>query len=164
MELVWDPDEERFDLSKEFKTYVKDLFLLCDRDGHGALHYHSFKLLLRGLGYAPSEDQIKQLRTQHFRSDDKITVQGVVEAIRSYIESRPSAGYENGVKEAFQVYDYNGDGKIASKELFHIITRIGGPTKFTREEGGQMLNEFVADEKGRINKSDICNAIVSTLN
>jgi Ca2+-binding EF-hand superfamily protein len=75
--------------------------------------------------------------------------------IVKYIDSIKNRESDNSIKEAFNVYDGDQDGYIISKDLYNIISRVGGANKLTKEEASQMLNEFDMDVRGRIRTSDI---------
>jgi Ca2+-binding EF-hand superfamily protein len=40
------------------------------------------------------------------------------------------------IKDSWGVFDYNNDGLIPAKDLYHIITRLGGPNKLSKDEAG----------------------------
>jgi Ca2+-binding EF-hand superfamily protein len=67
------------------------------------------------------------------------------------------------IKEAFNVFDYDGDGFIYAKDIYHIITNIGGPAKLSKEEASALLNDFDSDAKGRIRTHDISDTIIGVL-
>jgi Ca2+-binding EF-hand superfamily protein len=59
------------------------------------------------------------------------------------------------VREAFHAYDYNGDGLIDAKEMAHIISRIGGATKLSKEEAVALVLEYDPEGRGFVRKADI---------
>ena len=53
------------------------------------------------------------------------------------------------MKEAFKVFDKNGDGEITSAELSHVMTNLG--EKMTDEELKEMISEADLNGDGQIN-------------
>ena len=56
---------------------------------------------------------------------------------------------EEEIKEAFKVFDKNGDGKISAAELRHVMTSIG--EKLSDQEVDEMIKEADTDGDGEIN-------------
>lgn len=92
----------------------------------------------------PTTEQLQQLEEQ-FSPDAHINFENLCHMIAAFdamvnkffpvlcfdphqVPPEPDAS----IREAFNVFDYNGDGFIHSKDLFHIITRIGGQNKLSR--------------------------------
>lgn len=56
---------------------------------------------------------------------------------------------EKELKEAFRVFDKNGDGFISAPELRHVMTNLG--EKLTDEEVEDMIKEADLDGDGLVN-------------
>ena len=56
---------------------------------------------------------------------------------------------EEDLREAFKVFDKNGDGTIDGKELRHTLTNIG--EKLTDEEVDEMIKKVDEDGDGKVN-------------
>ena len=56
---------------------------------------------------------------------------------------------EEEIKEAFRVFDKDGNGHISAAELRHIMTNLG--EKLTDEEVDEMIKEADIDGDGHIN-------------
>lgn len=56
---------------------------------------------------------------------------------------------EEELREAFRVFDRNGDGFISSSELRHVMTNLG--EKLTDEEVEDMIREADLDGDGLVN-------------
>ena len=61
---------------------------------------------------------------------------------------RDSADAEEELRQAFKVFDRNGDGFISAAELRHVMTSLG--EKLTDEEVDEMIREIDVDGDGRI--------------
>ena len=55
---------------------------------------------------------------------------------------------EEGLDEAFRVFDKEGNGSLSAAELRHIMTNLG--EKLTEEEVDEMINSAEADAQGEI--------------
>ena len=56
---------------------------------------------------------------------------------------------EEDLREAFKMFDKNGDGKIDPKELRHVMTNLG--EKLTDEEVDEMIRSADEDGDGKVN-------------
>ena len=56
---------------------------------------------------------------------------------------------EEEIREAFKVFDKNGDGFISAAELRHVMTNLG--EKLTDEEVDEMIREADIDGDGKVN-------------
>ena len=59
------------------------------------------------------------------------------------------ADSEEEIKEAFKVFDKDGNGFIGAAELRHVMTNLG--EKLTDEEVDEMVREADIDKDGQIN-------------
>ncbi|KAF6361698.1 hypothetical protein mRhiFer1_009926 [Rhinolophus ferrumequinum] len=56
---------------------------------------------------------------------------------------------EEEIREAFRVFDKNGNGSISAAESRHVMTNLG--EKFTDEEVDEMIGEADLDGDGQVN-------------
>ena len=69
---------------------------------------------------------------------------------------------EEEIKEAFKVFDKDGNGFISSAELRHVMTNLG--EKLTDEEVDEMIREADVDGDGQINYEEFVKMMVSFWN
>lgn len=62
---------------------------------------------------------------------------------------------EESIMEAFSVYDYSSQSYVMAKDLYHIITHVGGNYRLTAQEATELISEIGVDSKGRLKKSRI---------
>jgi calmodulin len=60
-----------------------------------------------------------------------------------------SSDSEEDIREAFKVFDKDGNGFIDASELKHVMTNLG--EKLTEEEVNEMIKEADTDGDGQIN-------------
>ncbi|KFR15358.1 Calmodulin, striated muscle, partial [Opisthocomus hoazin] len=56
---------------------------------------------------------------------------------------------EEEIREAFRVFDKDGNGYISAAELRHVMTNLG--EKLTDEEGDEMIKEADCNNDGQVN-------------
>merc|ERR1711945_45878 len=66
---------------------------------------------------------------------------------------------EEELKEAFRVFDKDGNGFISAAELRHIMTNLG--EKLTDEEVDEMLREADIDGDGQINYEEFVKVMMA---
>ena len=69
------------------------------------------------------------------------------------------ADSERELKEAFRVFDKDGNGFISAAELRHIMTNLG--EKLTDEEVDEMLREADIDGDGQINYEEFVKVMMA---
>jgi calmodulin len=65
---------------------------------------------------------------------------------------------EEEIKEAFKVFDKDGNGFISAAELRHVMTNLG--EKLTEEEVDEMIREADVDGDGQINYEEFVKMMV----
>ncbi|XP_015794058.1 calmodulin [Tetranychus urticae] len=66
---------------------------------------------------------------------------------------------EEELREAFRVFDRNGDGFINAAELRHVMTNLG--EKLTDEEVEDMIKEADLDGDGLVNYDEFVNVLMA---
>jgi hypothetical protein len=66
---------------------------------------------------------------------------------------------EEEIKEAFKVFDKDGNGFISAAELRHVMTNLG--EKLTEDEVDEMIREADVDGDGQINYEEFVKMMVS---
>ena len=61
---------------------------------------------------------------------------------------------EEEIREAFRVFDKDGNGFISAAELRHVMTNLG--EKLTDEEVDEMIREADIDGDGQVNYEGMC--------
>ena len=67
---------------------------------------------------------------------------------------------EEEIKEAFKVFDKDGNGFISAAELRHVMTNLG--EKLTDEEVDEMIREADVDGDGQINYEEFVKMMMSS--
>ena len=103
-----------------------------DRDGNGVINFSEFTMVARGF-----------INGNRVRNASK-TMAGKVKEIYS----------EEEIREAFRVFDKDGNGFISATEVRHVVTNLG------EKRANEIIRETMAhfDESGQVN----CEEFVTT--
>jgi calmodulin len=66
---------------------------------------------------------------------------------------------EDEIREAFKVFDKDGNGFISAAELRHVMTNLG--EKLTDEEVDEMIREADVDGDGQVNYDEFVKMMLS---
>ncbi|KAL5499920.1 hypothetical protein EMCRGX_G011392 [Ephydatia muelleri] len=124
----------------------KEAFVFFDKDGDGTITAKELGAVMRLLGYNPSETDLEDMI-----SDVDLDRNGTIEFgefVAMMARNVKEADQDEEIKEAFRVFDLNGDGYISSNELGQIMGNLG--EKLTPQEVDDMIREADIDGDGRI--------------
>ncbi|KAJ7329337.1 hypothetical protein JRQ81_015511 [Phrynocephalus forsythii] len=134
-------------LTEEQLAEYKEAFSLFDKDGDGRITTAELGTVLRSLGHNPTEGELHSLisavDTNHSGTVDFPEFLSVVAKMAKACDS------EEEIREAFRVFDKDGNGYISVAELRHVMTNLG--EKLSDEEVDEMIKEADMDGDGRVN-------------
>nr|AAC68889.1 VU91A calmodulin [synthetic construct] len=133
-------------LTDEQIAEFKEAFSLFDKDGDGTITTKELGTVMRSLGQNPTEAELQDMINE-VDADGNGTID-FPEFLNLMARKMKDTDSEEELKEAFKVFDKNGDGLISAAELKHVLTSIG--EKLTDAEVDDMLRE-VSDGSGEIN-------------
>ncbi|CAH9100758.1 unnamed protein product [Cuscuta europaea] len=120
-------------------------FHLIDRDGDGKIQKSELAALLSLFGAEPpSEEEIDTMMGEVDRDGDGCISLEEFAALRPAF-APPACGSE--MRDTFDFFDTNGDGKISAEELFNVFKTIGDG-KCTLEECQRMIRGVDQNEDG----------------
>jgi len=145
----------------------KEAFMLFDKDLDGRITATELGIVMRSLGQRPTEAELKNMVTMV--DQDGISAfllsantilntpisslgNGTIEFnefLHMMSKKMKETDKEEELREAFRVFDRNGDGFISASELRHVMTNLG--EKLTDEEVEDMIREADLDGDGLVN-------------
>ena len=98
---------------------------------------------MRSLGLNPTEAELKEFTTE---AGATLTFDQFTKYATRPLKTNPS---DEEMREAFKVFDKDGQGFLSVAELRHIMTNLG--EKLSKEELEEMIKEADANKDGMIN-------------
>ncbi|KAI0209250.1 Calmodulin [Lamellibrachia satsuma] len=136
---------------------VQEVFSLYDKDGDGCVTTKELGPVLRSLGFNPSEAEITSMLevydTDGSGSLDFNEFLAMIPRLSGNVDT------EEGLDEAFRVWDKEGSGTLSAAELRHIMTNLG--EKLTEEEVDEMISCAEADAQGEITYKEFIKVLLS---
>uniref|UniRef100_A0A1A9UW97 EF-hand domain-containing protein n=1 Tax=Glossina austeni TaxID=7395 RepID=A0A1A9UW97_GLOAU len=166
-------------LTEEQIAEFKEAFSLFDKDGDGTITTKELGTVMRSLGQNPTEAELQDMINEVDADGEglilEIVTKGRVMTITRQSDTSsifsPSNGTidfpefltmmarkmkdtdsEEEIREAFRVFDKDGNGFISAAELRHVMTNLG--EKLTDEEVDEMIREADIDGDGQVNYED----------
>ncbi|RWS02470.1 calmodulin-like protein 3 [Dinothrombium tinctorium] len=155
-----------YGLSEEQVAEFKEAFMLFDKDLDGRITTTELGIVMRSLGQRPTETELKNMVTlvdqdglflaldysinyfAQFLNLGNGTIE-FNEFLNMMSKKMKETDKEEELREAFRVFDRNGDGYISASELRHVMTNLG--EKLTDEEVEDMIKEADLDGDGLVN-------------
>lgn len=134
-------------LSEEQIAEFKEAFSLFDRDGDGCITTKELGTVMRSLGQNPTEAELQDM-VGEVDADGSGTVD-FPEFLSLMARKMRDSDSEEEIREAFRVFDKDGNGYISTAELRHVMTNLG--EKLTDEEVDEMIKEADCNNDGQVN-------------
>ncbi|XP_066919220.1 calmodulin-like isoform X1 [Clytia hemisphaerica] len=130
---------------EEINEY-KQAFALYDRNSNGTINQNELLSVLRSLGQNPTEQEVQDIINEmDANKNGKIEFQ---EFLEKMAERNERNDMSEDLRNAFRVFDANGDGRISVEELRHVMVNLGDP--LTDEEVDEMMREADKDNDGYV--------------
>ena len=124
-----------------------ETFCLFDKDREGTITTNELGPALRTLGHNPSEavlqDIINEVGADGDETIDFPNFLTIIAGQMRYMDD------EDPIREAFRVFDMNGNGFFSAAELKIVMSNLG--EKMTDEEVNEMIREADLDGNGQVN-------------
>ncbi|XP_021357513.1 calmodulin-beta-like isoform X3 [Mizuhopecten yessoensis] len=149
-------------LTDEQVAEFKEAFTLFDKDGDGTITTSELGTVMRSLGQNPTETELQDMINEV--DADELTFYGPIqtnccglgngtidfeEFLHMMARKMKETDSEEDLREAFRVFDKDGNGFISAAELRHVMTNLG--EKLTDEEVDEMIKEADLDGDGMVN-------------
>lgn len=150
----------RENISMDFILEMKEAFNLFDKNGDGYISAKELGVLMRTLGRNPTEDEIMNMM-----NEIDVDHNGKLDFAEFTVmmhEKLRGDDMEVEIKQAFRVFDRNGDGYISKSEFKHCMMHFG--ERFTDEEVEEMISEADSNNDGKIDYAEFSHMILKELN
>lgn len=135
----------------------KEAFSLFDKDGDGCITSKELGTVMRSLGQNPTEAELQDMISEV--DSDRNGMIDFPEFLVMMSRKVKESESEDEIKEAFKVFDKDGNGYISAAELRHVMTNLG--EKLTDEEVDEMIREADVDGDGQINYEEFVKMMMS---
>jgi len=136
-----------FTLTEEQMAEFEEAFRLFDKDGDGKITAKELGIVMRGLDQNPTEtelsDMINEVDTD---GNGMIDFQEFVVMMQ---KKKSSMNKGDELREAFKMFDKDGNGYISGEELRSVMKSLG--EHLTEIEIKQMIQEADKDGDGMVN-------------
>nr|WGM49164.1 NEMOb [synthetic construct] len=134
-------------LTEEQIAEFKEAFSLFDKDGDGTITTKELGTVMRSLGQNPTEAELRVMIIEVDADGDGTL--DFPEFLAMMARKMKYRDTEEEIREAFGVFDKDGNGYIGAAELRHVMTNLG--EKLTDEEVGELIREADIDGDGQVN-------------
>uniref|UniRef100_UPI000CD7E245 K-GECO n=1 Tax=Entacmaea quadricolor TaxID=6118 RepID=UPI000CD7E245 len=134
-------------LTEEQIAEFKEAFSLFDKDGDGTITTKELGTVMRSLGQNPTEAELQDMINEVDADGDGTF--DFPEFLTMMARKMSYRVTEEEIREAFRVFDKDGNGYIGAAELRHVMTDLG--EKLTDEEVDEMIRVADIDGDGQVN-------------
>merc|ERR1712129_295764 len=137
-------------LSSEQIRRYKAAFTKFDTDKDGVITGKELGKILRHIGQNPTEAEVQEMVEE--ADKDGTGTLDIIEFLQMMREKVKEQNKEDEIKEAFTVFDVDGNGYIDRRELALMMRFIGEPV--SQEEIDDILDEADKDQNGLIDYTE----------
>merc|ERR1712224_1143213 len=145
-------------LTEEQINEFKKALSLFDEDSDGTITTKELGTVMRSLGQNPTEAELQDMINEVDTNwNGTVEFPEFLTMMASKMKARDS---EEEIKEAFHVFDKDGNGFISAAEIRHVMTNLG--EKLTDEEEDEMIREADIDGDGQVNYEEFVTMMTSS--
>ncbi|XP_023228541.1 troponin C-like [Centruroides vittatus] len=137
------------DLSAEQVEMLKKAFDMFDRDKKGYIHCDMVGTILRSMGQTFNERELRELISEvDADGSGEIEFDEFLVLTARFLLEEDTAAMEQELREAFRLYDKEGNGYINVSDLRQILRALDD--KLTEDELDEMIAEIDTDGSGTV--------------
>ncbi|KAJ3933046.1 MAG: calmodulin-like protein [Lentinula lateritia] len=144
-------------LSEEQINEFKEAFSLFDKDGDGTITTLELGTVMRSLGQNPTDAELQDMINEvDVDGDGTINFDEFLSMMKKKFKDTDN---EEEIRQAFQVFDKDGNGMISAKELKAVMESLG--ENLSDKEVDAMMLEADQDGDGNINYEEFVDMMLS---
>lgn len=147
-----------YGLTDEQIAEFREAYMLFDKDSDGRITATELGVVMRSLGQKPTEKDLCNM-VEMVDQDGNGTIE-FNEFLFMMSKKMKESDREEELREAFRVFDRDGDGYISSAELSHVMINLG--EKLTEDDVEDMIKEADVDGDGRVNYEEFVTILTSS--
>ncbi|XP_059090628.1 calmodulin-A-like [Tigriopus californicus] len=148
----------KFNLTPEQIEEFKECFQMFDKDGDGTIDTTELGTVMRSLGQNPDEEEVEEMVDE--ADEDGSGSINFPEFIGLMMKKQQGSQTVDDIKQAFRVFDKDGNGYVSSTELKFVMSRLG--VNFTDDELQEMVLEADIDGDGQVCFEEFYNMMTAT--
>ena len=125
-------------LNGEQREEIRQAFSFYDRDGDDKIKTSELGIVVRSLGHAPTESEIKTFAKEADPTSSGFIAWPEFLRLAAFLTSHPIDKQER-ARNAFKVFDSDKDGFVSARELRHCLTTLGD--KLPKEDIDEAYHE-----------------------
>ncbi|XP_037953621.1 neo-calmodulin-like [Teleopsis dalmanni] len=137
---------ESLNLNDKQMMEIREAFTMFDTNGDGSINVRELGTVMRSLGENPTEAELKDLISE-IDADGSGTI-NLYEFTNLMGRKYTGRSDEDDVREAFKVFDKDGDGFVTFDEVKAVLLNMG--ENLTDEEFEDLFHEIDLDGNGKI--------------
>ncbi|XP_063727576.1 uncharacterized protein LOC134855109 isoform X1 [Symsagittifera roscoffensis] len=146
-----------YGISNEKFNDIKEMFKMYDKNGDGRISKGELMLTMQLIGANPTKDEVENMiREVDTDGNGYIEFKEFVQFAKVYLLNRDP---EKELRDAFKVFDRNGDGVLDASEISKIMRSMG--ERLTEREIQTMINEADRNGDGKIDIDEFVRMLLS---
>ncbi|XP_070610998.1 calmodulin, striated muscle-like [Erythrolamprus reginae] len=142
-------------LSEDDLRELKEAFTLFDQDGDGLITSREVVTAMRSLGRNPTQSEVRSIVGEIEAYKGKVDFPRFLAVMARRTRNSDT---EEEIREAFRVFDRNGDGYVNAAELRHVLTTVG--EKLTDKEAKLLIKEMDRRGDGKVDYEEFARIMV----
>ena len=144
----------KYNIQEQRLNLMKEIFDLYDSENNGYVDIKDSLKLLKAMGKSlEPEDENDFLKIADPKKDGIISKENFLKGIE-VLFTIPDT-FLSEIKDAFEFFDKNNNGKISCKDLKRILVKQS--KEYTDQEADELFNTLNLNEEGEININDFIN-------
>jgi Ca2+-binding EF-hand superfamily protein len=137
------------DLTKEQVAMLRKAFDMFDREKRGCIHTNMVATILRTLGQSFEEKELQDLIVEiDADGSGELEFDEFLNLTAKFLVEEDTEAMQEELREAFRMYDKEGNGYIKTTELREILRALDD--KLTEDELDEMITEIDTDGSGTV--------------